>query len=161
MDPARRDQPPVETPPWEDEVKKMTVSKKIAAATAGVGLLGAGVLGVSGVAGATTSTTHHPKLAAHAARVAAFEAKVHEIATSGKLPARFTCSNSSTVEAKITKLENRIDQRLPIATLREQNATANGNTARATAIAHRIASADQLKTDLTTISGLITAQCGA
>jgi hypothetical protein len=150
---------------------KMTVGKKLAAATVGAGLLGAGVLGMTSVVGATTTaptaattattTTHHPRWAAHEARVAALEAKAHEIATSGTLPARFSCSNASTATARITKLENRIDQLVPLATAREQRATANGHTAWATAISNGIAKAEVFKSDLTTISGLISAKCGS
>ena len=137
---------------------QMNTKQKIGAAVAGAGLLGAGVLGVAGVAGASTSA--HPKLAAHEARVAAFEAKVHDIATSGTLPSGFSCSKASTIQSKITTLENRITAKLPVATEREQKATANGNTARATAIASRITAATQLKADLGTVSSLITAECG-
>ena len=113
-------------------------------------------LGGLGVAGA--ATTHHA-VAATTHRGALVE-RVHAIATSGALPASFSCANAASFQAKITTAETKMEARMAVGQTAEQDTAAAGQTKRANHIALRLAKAQQFKGDLTTVSGLITAECG-
>ena len=110
-------------------------------------------LGALGVAGAATP----PASGGHRAHLAA---RIHAIAQSGALPASFSCATASTLEARISMAETRLDARLSRGPAAEQAASAAGDTTRADRIALRIAEGNQLKGDLTTVSNLIGAKCG-
>jgi len=112
-------------------------------------------LGGLGVAGA--ATTHHA--VAVGTHRGALGARIHAIATTGALPASFSCAKASSLQAKITMAETRLDARLSQGQTAEQNAMSAGQSNRANHIALRLAKGQQLKGDLATVSGLITAQC--
>jgi len=153
----------------------MKARTSIAAGVGALGLVGfvaATATLPATVAGATsaTSTTHVRHLGTHRqerrgtasakhAHHEAMAARVHSIALSGALPATYSCANAAADQATISSIESKIDARLAWAQSAEQRAVAAGRSALATWIAQRIAAADQLNTDLSTVSGLITAQC--
>ena len=139
----------------------MKVSTKIAASTlVSLTLLG-GAVGIAGAAQTSPTTTgvHHPAAHTPGARLRHAE-RIHSIAVAGALPASFSCAKASTLTARIDAAESKIDARVSRAQTTEQRALSNDNSARAARIANRITRANQLKSDLVTVAGLITAKCG-
>jgi len=139
----------------------MKASTKIATSTlVGLTLLG-GAAGVAGAAQSASTTTggHHSATRTPGARLRHAE-RIHAIAVAGVLPASFSCARAATATARIDAAETKIDARVSYAQTAEQRALSNNNSARAARIATRITRADQLKSDLVTVAGLITAKCG-
>ena len=91
----------------------------------------------------------------------ALVADVHQVATSGVLPAGFTCSIAPTVRQHLTGAEGRIDARVAELTVDQGQATAAGKAVRAAALGARITALNGVHADLVTVGGLVTAACGA
>jgi len=136
---------------------------------AGIGLVGvAGMAGVAGLAGAaTTQTTTHPHAGSvhgrghhHALRRAVEVAKIEAIANADALPASYSCTRAATDQAHITKAESWLDAKLAKLQTAEQKAQTNGRTALVTVLDSWSQKGTTLRTDLGTVSGLITAKCG-
>ncbi len=136
---------------------------------AGVGL--AGVAGVAGVATLAGASTTHPASAQtasaqvrasrhHVLRRAVEVAKIEAIANANALPASFSCTRAATDQAHITKAESWLDAKLAKLQTAEQKAQTNGRTALVTVLDNWIQKGTTLRTDLGTVSGLITAKCG-
>jgi hypothetical protein len=144
--------------------QEAAMKMKTALSASGIGIVAlAGTACFAGMAGAATPAraSHHAGLhAGHHVRREALVARIESIAEANALPGGFSCTKASVDQAKITVLTSKIDARLSRAQTAEQNAITAGHGARASAIARRIAAADVLVTDLHTVSGLITAQCG-
>jgi hypothetical protein len=126
----------------------------------GAATLGA-ALGAAGIAGATTGSSNGSTQHTHAAHQRGHRAElVTAIAESGTLPAKFSCTKASAVQAKLTEAEGKIDAHLSSAAAKQQSATSAGETVKAQVITDRIASMTKLRVDLVTVSDLITATCG-
>jgi hypothetical protein len=149
----------------------MTRTRRLTAA--GIGLAGlAGLAGATGIAGVASATTaphsHHASTSGawrgahhhHALHRAVEVATVEAIANADALPAGYSCTKAATDQARITKAESWLDTKLAKLQTAEQKAQANGKTTLVTVLDSWIQKGTTLRTDLGTVSGLITAQCG-
>jgi len=107
-------------------------------------------VGASGVAGAAPSRKGH-----------SFRRRIEAIAAADKLPAKFTCANSSKELTRISATETRVNAQIGKLQTKETAATNAGKTARAHAIAARITADQIFETALTTVDTLITNACPA
>ena len=116
---------------------------------------------LSSCPGASSSSPTAVKVAGRVEAVHALLADVHQIATSGVLPAGFSCTVAPAVQHHLTGAEGKLDGRLVKLRADQGVATAAGKTAKAAAMAARITKLSGVRADLVAVSGLVTAACAA
>ena len=85
--------------------------------------------------------------------------RLHAIATSGKLPANFTCAHANQDLTRIVTAQDVLLSRITRGNAALQRAQAAGDTAKATSITDRLTRANQATSDLATVSHLISSAC--
>jgi hypothetical protein len=121
---------------------------KLRALSAAVAVTVVLVMGASSVAGAAPKGKHH-----------GYRAKIEAIAAAGQLPAKFECSKAPKALAHISSTKAKVDTRITKAQAKLAAATQAGDTAKAQAIAARIAEGQKFETALGTVASLIAAKC--
>jgi len=136
---------------------RLSTKLGIGAAVLGLGVSAAGIAGAATTDSSnTTPNSHHTAAHERGHRAELIAA----IAESGSLPAKFNCANAATWQSKISSAEEKLTGDLISATSKQQSASTAGETLKAQVIADRITKMTQLRSDLVTVSGLITTQCG-
>ena len=114
---------------------------------------------LSSCPGASSSSPTAVKVAGRVEAVHALLADVHQIATSGVLPAGFSCTVAPAVQHHLTGAEGKLDGRLAKLRADQGVATAAGKAVKAAAMAARITKLSGVRADLVAVSGLVTAAC--
>lgn len=123
--------------------------RTIASATALVSMASLGVVATAGAASPHGGTHEgHGRLAA-----------VEKIAASGKLPRKFSCANADKDLGAISYAQGVLNTRITKGNAAEAAATASGDSAKASAIAAKVAKGTQLEADLAKVSTLIASAC--
>ena len=115
--------------------------RRLIAVAAVSGSLALGVVGVAGVAGATTPSS--------------------ATATATATPTAAQCAKAEKLATRIQTLETKAAAWVPKAQARETKATTDGHTKLAAAIGRRISRVQKLETRGTTLLGKISAKCGS
>jgi hypothetical protein len=115
----------------------------------------------AGCPGSSTTSTKATKVAQKIESIHALIAEVHQIATTGTLPAGLSCTEATSVQGHIAAAESRIDASVAALTTKEQQATAADEVVRAAGIAGKITALGGIRADLVTVSGLVTTACPA